>query len=295
TSRLAPGSNKGDVAGGVYESLAASRQPGWHFEAQLNAPVSFSPSQGGARFSTGATLTYYFEKLRDDPPHPLGMLTFLQHPSFISVAASVQFSSSGVSSYFGAAVTAAIYPWQRTGFVGSLAGYFTSPSSGLTLALGIEHYLSSNLRVDASYIGSRARADYVSDTGSAPSSTSDGGLLGVSTLWAHESLFTNFSVMFYRFSQEGSFRYNGTVLAANLNNEYFLGRRVSLGAALRFSRAPYPGAVVYTLSGGPLIKAYVRETVLLTASYTTAFITANSPAGPGSDYHVVDLGLAWRL
>src|SRR5262249_4288695 len=40
TSRLAPGSNKGDVAGGVYESLAASRQPGWHFEAQLNAPVS---------------------------------------------------------------------------------------------------------------------------------------------------------------------------------------------------------------------------------------------------------------
>src|SRR5215813_2414358 len=32
STKLALGSNKGDVAGGVFESLSASRLPGWHFE-----------------------------------------------------------------------------------------------------------------------------------------------------------------------------------------------------------------------------------------------------------------------
>jgi hypothetical protein len=294
STKLALGSNKGDVAGGVFESLSASRLPGWHFEMRADTPLSFYP---GSQFvgSTEATFTYYFEKLRDDPQHPLGMLEFLQHPSSISVKPSLFFSSLGVGSYFGGTAAAVLYPWQQTGFTGSAAAFFTSPDSGLTLTLGIEHYFSSTLRVDATYFGIRTRYEYVSDNGQTQQSTTeDGGILGLRILWLHEKLFTQFWVRFSRVSQEGDFAVNGTELGANLSNEYFIGRNVSLGATLGLSRYPYPGSIV-SASFGPLINAYVSDSLLLTASYGATFTSSHGLAGLGSSYYVVNLGVAWRL
>jgi hypothetical protein len=293
SSRLAQSSNKGDVAGVV----SAAWQTGWNFEARLDAPLSFHtvPGVKSLSWSTDVTLTYYFEKLRDDPAHPLGMLTFLQHPSSISVKPSVQFASYGVSSYFGGTVAVEIYPWQRTGFVGSAAGYFTS-NAGLALSLGIEHYFSPTLRVEASYFGVRTHDQtYGPDVISAPPNrTEDGGVLGVSTLWTRQRLFTQFSVHFSRLSEEGPFGLNGTNLGANFNNEYFLSRRVSLGLAVQISHNPYP---IGSLSGsvGPLINVFIGESFQLRASYSATFLSDHGAAGPGLESHIVSLGVVWRL
>jgi len=297
STRLDHSANKGDVADVVF---AGSPRPTWQFEARVDTPLYFSTLQDFSHslsWSTDVTLTYYFERLKDDPAHPLGMLTFLQHPSSISVTPRIQLHQTEVSSYFGGTVAAEIFPWRRTGFVGSLSGYFTSDAS-LALSLGIEHYFTPNLRVDVSYFGLRTHdQNYGSQFVSTPwIETEDGGALGVSTLWARETLFTHLSASFSRSSVKepsyGLYTGKSTNLSANFNNEIFLSRRVSFGAALGLSRNGFP--YLLSTSVGPLINVFFGESLRLTASYSATFFLDHAPV-LGSGYQTVNLGVVWRL
>src|SRR5215831_5847978 len=294
-TRLILGAHKGEVAGGVIESINLSRRPGWHFEIQLNAPLTYY-SQGGPSFRASAegSVTYYFERLIDDPAHPLGALVFLQHPSSISVKPNVQFSSGGVSSTFGGTLSTVIYPWQRTGFSASAASSFDGKGASLlSVALGIQHYFTSRLRVEAGYFGARSQGNYRFDApGITSTSNQDGAIADVSTLWANEKLFSQLALKYYHIHTEirGQPATEIVViptvdeLEGDLATEYFLSRRFSIAAVLglywRITDQHRSGNV------GPTVNWYITNEVLASAGYQVFF--------PGS-IHELNLGVTWRF
>src|SRR5215813_2069516 len=294
-TRLILGAHKGEVAGGVIESINLSRQPGWHFEIQLNAPLTYY-SQGGPSFRASAegSVTYYFERLIDDPAHPLGALVFLQHPSSISVKPNVQFSSGGVSSTFGGTLSTVIYPWQRTGFSASAASSFDGKGASLlSVALGIQHYFTSRLRVEAGYFGVRSQGNYRFDApGITSTSNQDGAIADVSTLWANEKLFSQLALKYYHIHTEirGQPATEIVViptvdqLEGDLATEYFLSRRFSIAAVLglywRITDQHRSG------NAGPTVNWYITNEVLASAGYQVFF--------PGS-IHELNLGVTWRF
>ncbi len=309
--KLSPSSNKGDASGSVHEALSVSKQPGWNFEARLDTPLYFQLPRvtDYIEATVNASLTYYFKKLIDDLDHPLGLLVFLQHPDSISIQPSVRWSSQrGIGSNFGGILALAVYPWERTGFVVGLAGTNDRESSSLGLDLGIHHYLSSALRLEAFFSAHRAQwnprapsstdsEQYFTAYGTPPVINENAGALGVTAIWADEKMSTQFLLSFRRFRYAGP-SLIGTEVGGKLNNEFFLNRRISIGMALELSTASYDRAQSssrgWQARVGPFLNAYLSDNLLLSAIYTPVFelYRGSVSAPPGQ---VLGLSVGWRF
>jgi hypothetical protein len=214
--------------------------------------------------------SYFFSPLIDDPALPYGVLSFMEHPSTVSAAASLEVPGSP---QFGATLSGAIYPWRSTGFtasVGLTSAFNNAQGIGSSFSIGVRHYLLPTLRLSAGYEGGfNSFADDATGTSTSSSNYSI-GTVGVSWLVANRALLSLDGNLNY-FSQTGS-TFSDTYGTLRLSSTFYLGRRLSLGLAAygtigRSSQNPF----LWQAGLSPSVEFYFTDWLIGAASYTGAY------------------------
>jgi hypothetical protein len=241
----------------------ATERESWLGNLTAGSPSFFFNSSGGVAtgevgLSAGCTL--FFQRLIDDPSHPLALLEFFQHPDTLTVTPRFAESWFSASHSYDATVSAdgAWFFLPRTALIAAFSGTasWQAPSGGAAAnmhtigSIGVQRYLATWLRVEGSV-----------SVSASPAATTGGAGVRVTAVLANDR------VLLDAVASMDTKR----MAYASLSASYFLGRRVSAGLAISGTydaQRPFPtNALIAQIQPRVSVKIYLTHATALIAGY----------------------------